>query len=169
MPRERPKKQQKKKSVSETHFLGGDKNLHIRNSWIILKDSNGEQLIMGQHKKERLRGVQPARSRSPVAFLSQHLDKTLRAVNTRISQDERLGSNPVAKIVYGDPAAFLPSLPQQGVVHCSRMWSCRKRVTVEHLQHIVEQRDGRETVPVLWKFLQKVRLPRQLFEAPSHG
>uniref|UniRef100_A0A8D0UTN7 RING-type domain-containing protein n=1 Tax=Sus scrofa TaxID=9823 RepID=A0A8D0UTN7_PIG len=85
----------------------------------------------------------------------EHLDKTLRAVNTRISQDERLGSNPVAKIVYGDPAAFLPGLPQQGVVHCSRMWSCRKRVTVEHLQHIVEQRDGRETVPVLWKFLQK--------------
>ncbi|XP_047614339.1 E3 ubiquitin-protein ligase RNF213 isoform X4 [Phacochoerus africanus] len=85
----------------------------------------------------------------------EHLDKTLRAVNTRLSQDERLGSNPVAKIVYGDPAAFLPGLPQQGVVHCSRMWSCRKRVTVEHLQHIVEQRDGRETVPVLWKFLQK--------------
>uniref|UniRef100_A0A8C3WRW7 E3 ubiquitin-protein ligase RNF213 n=1 Tax=Catagonus wagneri TaxID=51154 RepID=A0A8C3WRW7_9CETA len=85
----------------------------------------------------------------------EHLDQTLRVVNARISQDERLSSNPVAKIVYGDPAAFLHSLPLRGAVHCSRMWSCRERVTVEHLRHIVEQRNGREAVPVLWRFLQK--------------
>uniref|UniRef100_A0A8C9CZX4 E3 ubiquitin-protein ligase RNF213 n=1 Tax=Phocoena sinus TaxID=42100 RepID=A0A8C9CZX4_PHOSS len=85
----------------------------------------------------------------------KHLDKTLLAVNTRISQDERISSNPVAKIVYGDPVAFLPHLPQNSVVHCSKMWSCRKRITIENLQHIVEQKNGKETVPVLWKFLQK--------------
>uniref|UniRef100_A0A8C0I728 E3 ubiquitin-protein ligase RNF213 n=1 Tax=Balaenoptera musculus TaxID=9771 RepID=A0A8C0I728_BALMU len=84
-----------------------------------------------------------------------HLDKTLLAVNTRISQDERISSNPVAKIVYGDPVAFLPHLPQNSVVHCSKMWSCRKRITIEYLQHIVEQKNGKETVPILWKFLQK--------------
>uniref|UniRef100_A0A8C4L900 E3 ubiquitin-protein ligase RNF213 n=1 Tax=Equus asinus asinus TaxID=83772 RepID=A0A8C4L900_EQUAS len=85
----------------------------------------------------------------------EHLDKTLLTVNTLISQDERISSNPVAKIIYSDPVAFLPHLPQNSMVHCSKMWSCRKRVSVEYLQHIVEQKNGKETVPILWKFLQK--------------
>nr|XP_045015373.1 E3 ubiquitin-protein ligase RNF213 [Jaculus jaculus] len=83
------------------------------------------------------------------------LDKTLPNINALISQDERISSNPVAKIIYGDPATFLPHLPQRSVVHCSKVWSCRKKVTVEYLQHIVEQSNGQETVPVLWRFLQK--------------
>lgn len=77
-------------------------------------------------------------------------------MNALISGDERVSSNPVARIVFGDPAAFLPHLPQRSVVHCSKMWTCRTRITVEYLQHIVEQKNGKETVPVLWKFLQKV-------------
>ncbi|KAB0367359.1 hypothetical protein FD755_020683, partial [Muntiacus reevesi] len=85
----------------------------------------------------------------------EHLDKTLLAVNAQISQDERISSNPVAKIVYGDPVTFLPHLPKNSMVHCSKMWSCRKRITIEHLQHIVEQKSGKESVPILWKFLQK--------------
>nr|CAI9700547.1 unnamed protein product [Rangifer tarandus platyrhynchus] len=85
----------------------------------------------------------------------EHLDKTLLAVNAQVSQDERISSNPVAKIVYGDPVTFLPHLPKNSMVHCSKMWSCRKRITIEHLQHIVEQKNGKESVPILWKFLQK--------------
>ncbi|XP_069398075.1 E3 ubiquitin-protein ligase RNF213 isoform X4 [Ovis canadensis] len=85
----------------------------------------------------------------------EHLDKTLLAVNAQISQDERISSNPVAKIVYGDPVTFLPRLPKNSMVHCSKMWSCRKRITIEYLQHIVEQKNGKESVPILWKFLQK--------------
>ncbi|KAI5277308.1 hypothetical protein MUG91_G144n75 [Manis pentadactyla] len=85
----------------------------------------------------------------------QNLDKTLLMVNTRISQDERISSDPVAKIIFGDPVSFLPHLPRGSMVHSSKMWACRQRVTLEHLQHIVEQRNGKETVPVLWKFLQK--------------
>ncbi|XP_053426621.1 E3 ubiquitin-protein ligase RNF213 isoform X2 [Nycticebus coucang] len=85
----------------------------------------------------------------------QHLDKTLLTVNTLISQDERISSDPVAKIIYGDPATFLPHLPRTSEVHCSKIWNCRKRITVEYLQHIVEQKNGKETVPVLWQFLQK--------------
>ena len=81
-------------------------------------------------------------------------------MNAQISQDERISSNPVAKIVYGDPVTFLPHLPKSSVVHCSKMWSCRKRITIEYLQHIVEQKNGKESVPILWKFLQKVRLLR---------
>ncbi|XP_073901038.1 E3 ubiquitin-protein ligase RNF213 isoform X4 [Castor canadensis] len=85
----------------------------------------------------------------------RHLDKTLLTVSALISQDERISSNPVAKIIYGDPATFLPHLPRKSAVHCSKIWSCRKKVTVEYLQHVVEQKNGKETVPVLWQFLQK--------------
>ncbi|XP_054313830.2 E3 ubiquitin-protein ligase RNF213 isoform X3 [Pongo pygmaeus] len=85
----------------------------------------------------------------------EHLDKTLPTMNNLISQDKRISSNPVAKIIYGDPVTFLPHLPQKSVVHCSKIWSCRKRITVEYLQHIVEQKNGKERVPILWRFLQK--------------
>uniref|UniRef100_A0A2K6KPV1 E3 ubiquitin-protein ligase RNF213 n=1 Tax=Rhinopithecus bieti TaxID=61621 RepID=A0A2K6KPV1_RHIBE len=85
----------------------------------------------------------------------ERLDKTLPTMNILISQDKRISSNPVAKIIYGDPMTFLPHLPRKSVVHCSKIWSCRKRITVEYLQHIVEQKNGKETVPILWHFLQK--------------
>ncbi|KAG8507497.1 LOW QUALITY PROTEIN: E3 ubiquitin-protein ligase RNF213 [Galemys pyrenaicus] len=92
------------------------------------------------------------------AFLSpQHLDNSLQTVHRLISQDERISSNPVAKLVFRDPAAFLPQLPRGGPLHCSRAWRCRRRVTVEHLRHVLEQRHGEDSVPVLWQFLQEVR------------
>ncbi|XP_047563764.1 E3 ubiquitin-protein ligase RNF213 isoform X1 [Lutra lutra] len=97
----------------------------------------------------------------------ESLEKALLTVMALISKDERISSNPVARIVYGDPAAFLLQLPQKSAVHCSKMWTCRRRVTVQYLQHVVEQKNGRETVPILWKFLQKeaeLRLVRYLPE-----
>ncbi|XP_032991850.1 E3 ubiquitin-protein ligase RNF213-like [Lacerta agilis] len=83
------------------------------------------------------------------------LDKTLLEVNQQISEDKSMASNLIAKIIYGDPADFLSELPSNSTVHCSKMWSCRKRISVEHLKHVVQQKDGKETVPILWKFLQK--------------
>ncbi|XP_045839965.1 E3 ubiquitin-protein ligase RNF213 isoform X2 [Meles meles] len=97
----------------------------------------------------------------------EHLEQALLTVSSLISKDERISSNPVARIVYGDPTAFLPRLPRKSAVHCSKMWTCRRRVTVQHLQHVVERKNGRESVPVLWKFLQKeaeLRLVRYLPE-----
>ncbi|XP_039082113.1 E3 ubiquitin-protein ligase RNF213 isoform X2 [Hyaena hyaena] len=85
----------------------------------------------------------------------QHLEKALLTVTKQINQDERISSNAVAKVVYGDPGAFLPHLPRKSVLHCSKVWACRTRVTVEHLRHVVEQNPARETVPVLHRFLQK--------------
>ncbi|XP_006105644.1 E3 ubiquitin-protein ligase RNF213 [Myotis lucifugus] len=85
----------------------------------------------------------------------KHLDKTLLEVNNLISRDKHVQSNPVARIVFEDPATFLRSLPRGSAVHCSKMWSCRTRITVEHLRHVVEQKNGQEAVPVLWRFLQK--------------
>ncbi|XP_068920216.1 E3 ubiquitin-protein ligase RNF213 isoform X2 [Petaurus breviceps papuanus] len=92
-----------------------------------------------------------------IIFELKCLDKTLLEANIRISQDERISSNPVAKIMYGDPATFLSHLPKKSVVHCSRIWNYRKKITVEYLQHVVEQNDGKDTVPILCRFLQKER------------
>uniref|UniRef100_A0A7M4G2W3 RING-type E3 ubiquitin transferase n=1 Tax=Crocodylus porosus TaxID=8502 RepID=A0A7M4G2W3_CROPO len=83
------------------------------------------------------------------------LDHTLQDLNRQISTDERICSSPVVKIVYGDPTTFLSRLPTDSAVHCSKMWSCRRRISLENLGHVVQQRDGRDTVPLLWKFLQK--------------
>ncbi|XP_078510203.1 E3 ubiquitin-protein ligase RNF213 isoform X2 [Lissotriton helveticus] len=85
----------------------------------------------------------------------QNLEKKLLEVNTVISQDNRISSNPVVKIVYGDPKTFLSSLPIDSHVHCSKIWSCRKRISIEYLWHVAQQKDGKDTVPILWKFLQK--------------
>ncbi|XP_042303497.1 LOW QUALITY PROTEIN: E3 ubiquitin-protein ligase RNF213, partial [Sceloporus undulatus] len=83
------------------------------------------------------------------------LDKTLLKLNQQISEDERISSNPVVKIIYGDPAVFLSRLPKDSTVHCSRMWSCRKKISLEYLGHIVQQKGDKDAVPILWKFLQK--------------
>uniref|UniRef100_A0A8D2MIK3 RING-type E3 ubiquitin transferase n=1 Tax=Zonotrichia albicollis TaxID=44394 RepID=A0A8D2MIK3_ZONAL len=85
----------------------------------------------------------------------ENLDKKLLKLNRQIQEDERISSNPIVKIVYGDPAAFLSQLPQDSHIHHSRMWSCRRRVSVENLGHIVQQKNAKDTVPLLWKFLQK--------------
>ncbi|NXM67952.1 RN213 ligase, partial [Serilophus lunatus] len=83
------------------------------------------------------------------------LDKKLLKLNRQIQEDERISSNPIVKIVYGDPAAFLSQLPKDSHIHHSKMWSCRKRISVENLGHIVQQKNAKDTVPLLWKFLQK--------------
>ncbi|NXT06518.1 RN213 ligase, partial [Prunella fulvescens] len=83
------------------------------------------------------------------------LDKKLLKLNQEIQEDERICSNPIVKIVYGDPAAFLSQLPGDSHVHHSKMWSCRRRVSVENLGHVVQQKNAKDTVPLLWKFLQK--------------
>ncbi|XP_064251966.1 E3 ubiquitin-protein ligase RNF213 isoform X2 [Passer domesticus] len=83
------------------------------------------------------------------------LDKKLLKLNQLIQEDERISSNPIVKIVYGDPAAFLSQLPGDSHVHHSKMWSCRRRVSVENLGHVVQQKNAKDTVPLLWKFLQK--------------
>ncbi|NXY15970.1 RN213 ligase, partial [Atrichornis clamosus] len=83
------------------------------------------------------------------------LDKKLLKLNQQIQKDERISSNPIVKIVYGDPAAFLSQLPGDSHIHHSKMWSCRKRISVENLGHVVQQKNAKDNVPLLWKFLQK--------------
>ncbi|XP_015735182.1 E3 ubiquitin-protein ligase RNF213 isoform X2 [Coturnix japonica] len=83
------------------------------------------------------------------------LDKKLLKLNEQIQEDERISSNPIVKVVYGDPATFLSQLPQDSHIHHSKMWSSRKRISVENLGHVVQQMNAKDTVPLLWKFLQK--------------
>ncbi|NXE28755.1 RN213 ligase, partial [Ardeotis kori] len=85
----------------------------------------------------------------------EDLDKKLLKLNRQIQEDERISSNPVVKIVYGDPTTFLSQLPKDSHIHHSKMWSCRKRISVENLGHVVQQKNAKDTVPLLWKFLQK--------------
>ncbi|XP_061866845.1 E3 ubiquitin-protein ligase RNF213 isoform X2 [Colius striatus] len=85
----------------------------------------------------------------------EDLDKKILLLNRQIQEDERIFSNPLVKMVYGDPAMFLPHLPKDSHIHHSKMWSCRKRISVENLGHVVQQKNAMDTVPLLWKFLQK--------------
>ncbi|XP_049324067.1 E3 ubiquitin-protein ligase rnf213-alpha isoform X2 [Astyanax mexicanus] len=83
------------------------------------------------------------------------LERQLAEVNAFIREDERVSSNPVMKLTFGEPQLFLRSLPRGSLIHSSAVWSCRERVSLLSLTHIVEQNDGRDTLPVLWKFLQR--------------
>jgi len=61
------------------------------------------------------------------------------------------------KLMFGEPRFLLASLPQNSLIHGSAVWSCREKVSLLSLTHIVEQNGGKETVPVLWRFLHRVR------------
>ncbi|XP_066499023.1 E3 ubiquitin-protein ligase rnf213-alpha [Hoplias malabaricus] len=83
------------------------------------------------------------------------LDRQLAKVNAFIREDDRVSSNPVMKLTFGEPQLFLSSLPRDSLIHGSGVWSCRERLSLLSLAHIVEQNDGKDTLPVLWKFLQR--------------
>ncbi|XP_078257499.1 E3 ubiquitin-protein ligase rnf213-alpha-like isoform X2 [Rhinoraja longicauda] len=83
-----------------------------------------------------------------------NLDRKLVDINSQISQDKRSGSDSIVKIVYSDPQTFL-TLPKGDTLHCSSIWACRKRISPEHLRHIMENKEEKENVPILQTFLQK--------------
>ncbi|XP_042247797.1 E3 ubiquitin-protein ligase rnf213-alpha [Thunnus maccoyii] len=85
----------------------------------------------------------------------KHLDRHLKEVNTFIRADSRISASPIMKLMFGDPRFFLASLPQNSLIHGSAVWSCREKVTLLSLTHIVEQNDGKDTLPVLWRFLHR--------------
>ncbi|CAB1317918.1 unnamed protein product [Coregonus sp. 'balchen'] len=84
----------------------------------------------------------------------KHLDQQLREMNATIRNDSRVSSNFVMRVTFGDKCP-LSSLPRGSQVHCSGVWSCRERVSLLGLTHIVEQNDGKDKLPLLWRFLQK--------------
>ncbi|XP_072522974.1 E3 ubiquitin-protein ligase rnf213-alpha-like isoform X2 [Salminus brasiliensis] len=83
------------------------------------------------------------------------LEHKLKKVTACMRGDSRVSSNPILKVMYGDPRIFLTSLPQQSMLHSSAVWSCREKGSLLSLTHIVEQNDGKDNLPLLWRFLQK--------------
>ncbi|KAF6732536.1 E3 ubiquitin-protein ligase RNF213 [Oryzias melastigma] len=93
------------------------------------------------------------------------LERRLKEVNNFIRSDSRISANPVMTLVFGDPKHFLASLHPNSLIHCSAVWSCRQKVSLLSLKHIVEQNDGKDTLPVLWRFLNReaeIRLVKHL-------
>ncbi|XP_030005629.1 E3 ubiquitin-protein ligase rnf213-alpha-like [Sphaeramia orbicularis] len=85
----------------------------------------------------------------------QNLEEKLKEVNPLLLSDSRVSAFPIMKLLFEDPQLHFTSFPQQSLIHNSTVWSCRDRVCPLSLTHIVEQNNGRNTVPLLWKFLHK--------------
>ncbi|XP_064180420.1 E3 ubiquitin-protein ligase rnf213-alpha-like [Anguilla rostrata] len=85
----------------------------------------------------------------------KNLEQRLKEVNVAIRCDSRVNSNPVMKVVFGDPRLFLSTLPRDSLVHRGAVWSCRERVSLPHLAHVLGQNGGKDAFPLLWTFLQK--------------
>ncbi|KAF4115229.1 hypothetical protein G5714_002718 [Onychostoma macrolepis] len=105
--------------------------------------------------KDARNGWENAMNTDVITHQLKVLEKQLKEVNEFIREDERVSSNPVMKLTFGKPELFLCSLPQNSLIHNSSIWSCRRKVSVLSLAHIVEQNNGRDTLLILRRFLQR--------------
>ncbi|CAI5685000.1 unnamed protein product [Oreochromis niloticus] len=85
------------------------------------------------------------------------LDQLLQEANGNIRNDSRVSSNFIIRTIHGDDFSFLASLQQCSEVDSSAVWSCRERLSLLSLTHIMETNDQKEELPLLWRFLQKER------------
>ncbi|RXN17930.1 E3 ubiquitin-protein ligase RNF213-alpha-like protein [Labeo rohita] len=105
--------------------------------------------------KDARNGWENAMNTDVITHQLKVLEQQLKEVNEFIGKDERVSSNPVMKMTFGKPELFLHSLPQNSLIHNSSIWSCRRKVSLLSLAHTVEQNNGRDTLPILWRFLQR--------------
>ncbi|CAJ1060881.1 E3 ubiquitin-protein ligase rnf213-alpha-like isoform X2 [Xyrichtys novacula] len=94
------------------------------------------------------------------------LDGLLQQAKESIRTDSRVSSNFIMRTTFSDDCSFLKSLAQGSQVHSSAVWSCRTRLSLPRLMHIVEQYDQKEELPLLWRFLQKEIEFRQIKHLP---
>ncbi|XP_032428579.1 E3 ubiquitin-protein ligase rnf213-alpha-like isoform X2 [Xiphophorus hellerii] len=95
------------------------------------------------------------------------LDQLLQEAKGHITNDSRVSSNFILRITFGNDCQFLTSLQQTSEVHSSAVWSCRERLSLLSLSHIIEYSDLKEELPLLWKFLQKEKEYRQIMFLPD--
>uniref|UniRef100_UPI0037E99DD8 E3 ubiquitin-protein ligase rnf213-alpha-like n=1 Tax=Semicossyphus pulcher TaxID=241346 RepID=UPI0037E99DD8 len=95
------------------------------------------------------------------------LDPLLQEAKGSIRTDSRVSANFIMRTTFGEDCSFLTSLAQGSQVHSSAVWSCRERLSLLSLTHIVEQQDQKEELPLLWRFLQKEREFRQIKHLPE--
>ncbi|MEQ2195714.1 hypothetical protein XENOCAPTIV_017235 [Xenoophorus captivus] len=90
------------------------------------------------------------------------VDQLLQGAKGHITNDSRVSSNFILRTTLGDDCKFLTSLQQTSEVHSSAVWSCRQRLSLLSLTHIIEYSEQKEELPLLWKFLQKEKEYRQI-------
>ncbi|XP_054875809.1 E3 ubiquitin-protein ligase rnf213-alpha-like [Poeciliopsis prolifica] len=95
------------------------------------------------------------------------LDQLLQEAKGHITNDSRVSSNFILRITFGDDCKFLTSLQQTSEVDSSAVWSCRQRLSLLNLTHIIEYKNLKEELPLLWKFLQKEKEYRQIKFLPD--
>ncbi|XP_031747021.1 E3 ubiquitin-protein ligase RNF213 [Xenopus tropicalis] len=93
---------------------------------------------------------------SVIAPVLANLNHELGAINNYIRNDARISSDPIIRIIYGGlwRNNDIVALPIDGLIPYPKIWSCRARITVGHLQHLVQQRDGGNNLPMLSTFLE---------------
>ncbi|XP_067369794.1 E3 ubiquitin-protein ligase rnf213-alpha-like [Channa argus] len=94
------------------------------------------------------------------------LDQLLQEANGNIKSDSHVSSNIILRVTSSN-CAFLASLPQDSSVNSSVVWSCRERLSLLNLTHILEHNDQKEELRLLWRFLQKEREFRQIKYLPD--
>ncbi|XP_061604346.1 E3 ubiquitin-protein ligase rnf213-alpha isoform X4 [Phyllopteryx taeniolatus] len=95
----------------------------------------------------------------------KHLDNQLKEVNASIQKDSQNSDNPIMWLLSDNAGLLMASLRTNSHLHNSAVWSCREQVSLRHLTHMVDLNDGKDTLPVLWRFLNKeaeLRLVRHL-------
>ncbi|XP_053495453.1 E3 ubiquitin-protein ligase rnf213-alpha [Ictalurus furcatus] len=132
--------------------------VHLMLSWALEPPQNvpwpaGYDNVLST--KEARNAWEIALSHNVITPKLKKLERKLKKVNDTMRGDARVSSDPILKLMYGDPRMFLSSLPQQSVLHSSAVWSCREKGSLLSLTHIVEQNDGKDYFPLLWRFLQK--------------
>ncbi|MED6266663.1 hypothetical protein CHARACLAT_004333, partial [Characodon lateralis] len=95
------------------------------------------------------------------------VDQLLHGAKGHITNDSRVSSNFILRTTLGDDCKFLTSLQQTSEVHSSAVWSCRQRLSLLSLTHIIEYSEQKEELPLLWKFLQKEKEYRQIMFLPD--
>ncbi|MEQ2234046.1 hypothetical protein ILYODFUR_027860 [Ilyodon furcidens] len=95
------------------------------------------------------------------------VDQLLQGAKGHITNDSRVSSNFILRTTLGDDCKFLTSLQQTSEVHSSAVWSCRQRLSLLRLTHIIEYNKQKEELPLLWKFLQKEKEYRQIMFLPD--
>lgn len=90
-----------------------------------------------------------------VSHVLKRLERHLQDVSVLLREDERVSNDPIMRLTFGDPRLFVRSLAVSSPLHSPVIWSCRQRLSLAALTHIVETQDGRDTLPLLWKFLQR--------------
>ncbi|XP_006809041.1 E3 ubiquitin-protein ligase rnf213-alpha-like [Neolamprologus brichardi] len=95
------------------------------------------------------------------------LDQLLQEAKGTIRNDSRVSSNFIIRTIHGDDCSFLTPLQQGSEVNSSAVWSCRERLSLLSLTHIMETNDQKEELPLLWRFLQKEREFRHIKFLPE--